>query len=392
MLITKRTLLAMPSLGLFALIACGGVTESISSGSVRPSGGPADVGPVPDANKDAGKDGGKLGGPEDCDMPASLPDHPDAKQCVDRPGAPCVPGGWFCLAKWTPYWSDRNPDDCLTRADGRAPKKLVWLDAYQLDAYEVNNETYQEYRVKEQSPAPPNFCDDRIEFDPEKPPKEQREPTDWDGGQPKVDRLKYPVACLTRQVAYEYCKYVGGRLPTALEYMRAGQREAPSLQRLPWGNDLPYTNGDIACEPRPGFSTSRFGPARGPVEGFTSDRGPYGHYSLVSNVGEWLATCREDLEPSGISGDAPTVVAAGEKTKLNCDKSVLIAGYSNETLVGQNIAEVVSDGNGRNQFVNQLGLQLFQLGYASAGAWAAGPGGNGFASNRVGFRCAYDLP
>jgi formylglycine-generating enzyme required for sulfatase activity len=391
----RAFVLTFPAFSLVALAACGGETLNGSSSgapSVNDAGNSPDSSTQPDANADAGKDGGKLGGPEDCDMPASLPDHPEAKPCVDRPGAPCVPGGWFCLAKWTPYWSDKDPYSCISSFDFGSPnKKLVWLDAYQLDAYEVTNEAYQEYRVRLQSPAPPDLCDDHIMIlDPEMPPKELREPSGWDQGRPKPDRLTYPVACLNRGTASDFCKERGGRLPTALEHMRAGQRPAPSLQRFPWGNEVPHAPGISVCSLKPGFSPSP-NVTTGPVDAFPSDKGPYGHYALVTNVGEWLSTCREELDAPSLVSASPSVILPS-KAKAVCDQSVLIGGYLNRSSVAQNLAEVVLDSKNRAQNVTQVGNRSFGYGYGSAGFWESGPGANGFASNRVGFRCAYDLP
>jgi formylglycine-generating enzyme required for sulfatase activity len=367
--------LAAPAIGVLLLAACGRVVSDLEPGPVSPR----------DANKDAGKDSGKLGGPEDCDMPASLPDHPDAKPCVDRPGAPCVPGGWFCLAKWTPYWSDKNPDSCITLDERRAPKKLVWLDSYQLDAYEVTNESYQSYRLRYRSAAPPDYCQDTLWFDPMlPPPKEKREPSGWEGGKPQPDRMKHPVACLPRVIASDYCKERGGRLPTAIEYLRAGQREAPGLQRFPWGNDQPLVEAGV-CTLKPGFSTFR-----APVDSFEGDRGPYGHYALASNVGEWVSTCREELDAADLVGATPSVVKSQAQFNDACERSVLIAGLPG--VLAQTLAEIRFNAKARAENLVQVGGPSLQVGFSGLQDFDAGPRGVRFASNRVGFRCAYDLP
>jgi formylglycine-generating enzyme required for sulfatase activity len=382
--------------------ACGAVAQVNVDGGPAPDGG-APPAPAEDATVAPRKDGGRrdAGNPEDCEMPASLPAPPTAKACADRPGAPCVPGGWFCLAKWSPYWNNDEREGCLSFSTARAPKKLVWIDSYQLDAYEVTNADYNADRLKVQSPPPPVLCDDeRRDYDPYMPPAELREPTGWESDGPKANRMQHPVACIPRASAAEYCKRQGGRLPTVIEYMRAGQREAPSLQRFPWGDALPYTSDVAACEPKPGFAPNwQAGlPLSNPVDTFSGNRGPYGHYSLSANVGEWVSTCREDLDAEELQSSAPTVIEGKPATKATCGQSVLIAGLAGvplgKGLAAQSINALSIDrakGNSAGNFT-PVGPALSNNGFRSVKSRDVGPAGDEFISNQVGFRCAYDLP
>jgi formylglycine-generating enzyme required for sulfatase activity len=371
----------------FAL-ACG----ALGSNGTPPAPGPADAA-LP--AKDTGRP------PEECEMSASLPEPPEAKPCVDRKGAPCVPGGWFCLARWSPYWNSDSGDACVSSNTKRAPKKLVWIDSYQLDAYEVSNETFK--ANQSQIPTPSLFCDDqRSDFDPAMPPADLREPTGWRSDEINPGREKHPRACIIRALAATYCKRIGGRLPTALEYMRAGQREAPSLRRFPWGDELPYTKDGAACPAKSGFVPNRdLGvPYTSPVDNFAGDRGPYGHYSLASNVGEWVSTCLEDLEDADLASSAPTIVDGKAVTKEACEKKVLVAGLAYNRFVAQGLTEVVVS-NGRGTAFTGVGLGSLSFDFVSTGgkdpeisffANEVRPAGNEFISNQVGFRCAYDLP
>jgi formylglycine-generating enzyme required for sulfatase activity len=112
-----------------------------------------------------------------------------------------------------------------------------------------------------------------------------------------------PIVDLTRRAAEEYCHWLGGRLPTDVEWEKAAR--GSSGRRLPWEPDPPHPPrpgelGEGIREDRCRFVHSWRASGRGgtcpgspdfvvPVSSFPEGAGPYGHLNLLGNVVEWVA-------------------------------------------------------------------------------------------------------
>jgi formylglycine-generating enzyme required for sulfatase activity len=167
------------------------------------------------------------------------------------------------------------------RADEQ-PARLVYLDAFFLDRYEVTNAQYHRFLRAVGRPAPPHWPADTY------PP-----------GQPDL-----PVVGVSWQDANDYCAWAGKRLPTEAEWEKACRGEAG--QTYPWGEVWNSTRANVDRSAERSQATPYAsaweeawtalqvtpGPgARGlrPVGSYLTGASPYGILDLVGNASEWLA-------------------------------------------------------------------------------------------------------
>ncbi|MEX1165877.1 MAG: formylglycine-generating enzyme family protein [Hydrogenophaga sp.] len=109
-----------------------------------------------------------------------------------------------------------------------------------------------------------------------------------DGRERHSDRL--PAVHLTQGEAQAYCRWAGGRLPSAAEWKSAAYTEQRSVSPAPWqaGKTYEYPTGD-----RPeGANTSGTDPwARAAPAGATQ-AGVNGLYDMGANAWEWVSDAR----------------------------------------------------------------------------------------------------
>jgi hypothetical protein len=91
----------------------------------------------------------------------------------------------------------------------------------------------------------------------------------------------FPAVCLDWFDAYAFARWKGRRLPTELEWEKAGR--GADGRRYPWGTD-PIANAANLL----GVSPS--GPGWTEVGAWKLDRSPYGVYDMAGNVSEWTAS------------------------------------------------------------------------------------------------------
>jgi formylglycine-generating enzyme required for sulfatase activity len=92
------------------------------------------------------------------------------------------------------------------------PAHRVYLDAYQIDRFEVTNLQYQRF-VADTATRPPRY---------------------WSDGNFPIDSALLPVVGVSWRQAADYCAWVGKRLPTEAEWERAC-RGSKALS-YPWGS------------------------------------------------------------------------------------------------------------------------------------------------------------
>ncbi len=113
----------------------------------------------------------------------------------------------------------------------------------------------------------------------------------------KARRAKHPINCIDWNQAQEFCHWIGGRLPTSLEWERAAK--GPEGRLYPWG-DAPVS-GELAnfcdrtCHRRhPQFAAlhdvSDGWAETAPVGSFPKGASAEGVLDLAGNVWEWTAT------------------------------------------------------------------------------------------------------
>jgi hypothetical protein len=91
----------------------------------------------------------------------------------------------------------------------------------------------------------------------------------------------FPAVYLDWFDAYAFARWKGRRLPTELEWEKAGR--GTDGRRYPWGTDMLANAANLlgALQPGPGWTE---------VGVWKLDRSPYGVYDMAGNVSEWTAS------------------------------------------------------------------------------------------------------
>lgn len=163
------------------------------------------------------------------------------------------------------------------RSDER-PQHQVYLDAFELDRFEVTNAQYRRFVIATHR-APPRYWSE----------------IDFPSGQ-----ARYPVVGVSWDDADAYCAWVNKRLPTEAEWEKACRGAAGRV--YPWGDDwvprranvdvttrAPQTGDQVWETAWNSLRTSAASPGLKPVGAFPEGASPYGAMDLVGNASEWTA-------------------------------------------------------------------------------------------------------
>ena len=191
-------------------------------------------------------------------------EDPGLAEALDR-SMVYIPAGEFLMGS----------DDA--RANER-PQRLVYLDAYEIDRYEVTHAQYQRF-VKATGYTPPRY---------------------WSGNDYPQGMIDFPVAGVGWQDADAYCMWAEKRLPTEAEWEKACRGTGGRI--YPWGNTWHPDRANVG----PPLEDARSGvwdeawayvqanptdsgmPGLRPVGTYPESASPYGVMDLAGNVSEWV--------------------------------------------------------------------------------------------------------
>ena len=252
-----------------------------------------------------------------CRMEDFVPPSAPAPEEVVKPSKQIRVDGW-----WT-WMGCETPGDPRCEAD-EIPGRMTWVDGYRIDETEVTVEQYAACVAAGACKA------DGVKLSRPKgkgPPRPS-EYCNWK----ESGREKHPMNCVTWYEAGDYCRWLGGRLPSEDEWERAAR--GLSIRRYPWGEaepeegDMPVANladGHLAklkasMEGIEGYVDGHA--ATAPVGSYPAGRSALGALDMAGNVWEWTKTAYEPYlgnHDTGVAalarGDTP-VIRGGSWTNL----------------------------------------------------------------------------
>ena len=113
----------------------------------------------------------------------------------------------------------------------------------------------------------------------------------------------HPMTMVTWFGAWGYCGYYGWRLPTEMEWEKAGR--GTDTRPFPWGDEIARENANFYASRDPFEDMSSFGSRTSPV-GFYNGQNyggyqtldsasPYGLYDMAGNVWQWTGNVYEGM-------------------------------------------------------------------------------------------------
>ncbi|GJL68792.1 MAG: hypothetical protein NPIRA06_14270 [Nitrospirales bacterium] len=165
------------------------------------------------------------------------------------------------------------------------PRRKIYLNAFDIDIYEVSNAHYMKFLDETLHKPPMNVFADR--------PFNEEE-----------DIGELPVVQVTWHDAVDYCFWAGKRLPTEAEWEKAARGNDGRL--YPWGDQAPtrqQANFEKDWEEKKTFVE---------VTALPEGQSPYGLRNLAGNVREWV----QDWYGSEYYASAPDKNPKGPETGI----------------------------------------------------------------------------
>jgi len=148
------------------------------------------------------------------------------------------------------------------RLSDEGPQHQVFVNAFQIDKYEVTNLQYKKFITETKHRSPSHF---RNRTYPER----------------KVD---HPVTFVSWHDANTYCKWANKRLPTAQEWEKAARSD--DGRNYPWGNDFIISNANTPLR----WEKLQQSGDTVPIGLFPNGVSPYGIHDMSGNVWEWTSS------------------------------------------------------------------------------------------------------
>jgi len=148
----------------------------------------------------------------------------------------------------------------------------------------------------------------------------------------------HPMTLVSWFGARGYCEFIGGRLPTELEWEKAA-RGAEDDRPFPWGYELARENANAYASRDPFEDMGSFGSRTSPV-GFYNGRtydgyatldsaSPYGLYDMAGNVWQWTGDVYE--------GQHYRYLRGGSKDSYGMDLRIWVRNNATPTYVSPGV-------------------------------------------------------
>jgi iron(II)-dependent oxidoreductase len=195
-------------------------------------------------------------------------------------GTTPTPAGKVLLDSWCP--------EPLVEYLGSQPPRWVSVEPFYLDRFAVTNAEFQMF-LDDGAYSHTSFWDPRAvprvrEFvDQTAHPG----PRGWSGGRFKEGLERHPVVGINWFEADAYARWVGKRLPTDAEWVKAAcwpiesEIGLPLQRKYPWGDGMDASKANL-------WSSGRRATAA--VDDYAEGVSAAGSYQLVGNVWEWTAS------------------------------------------------------------------------------------------------------
>jgi iron(II)-dependent oxidoreductase len=190
-------------------------------------------------------------------------------------------------------------EDFHKRGDEEVHEAVVRVDSLYMDRYPVTNEDYQSFvdsgGYEQSSIWHPEVLPAVLDFvDKTGMPG----PRFWENGRYPPGKAKHPVVGVSWYEACAYARWVGKRLPTDAEWVKAGSwpvtlgNASRKQRRYPWGQSMDRERANLWSAACGGTVT---------VDEFADGVSVGGVYQLIGNVWEWTLG---DFDPG--FADIPT--------------------------------------------------------------------------------------
>jgi iron(II)-dependent oxidoreductase len=180
-----------------------------------------------------------------------------------------VPAGKFWMGRAFAIYLDSGDLQARDKMDDR-PANNIYVDAFYIDKYEVNNTDYAKFVQATGA----------------------RAPWHWPEGKVPKGEEKYPASNVNWFEATDYCKWAGKRLPTEAEWEKAA-RGGLDRAHYAWGddtidklNELTLLAPQIAARNTATPVPAVLGRPHPNAVGSMAPNG-YGLYDIIGNVMEW---------------------------------------------------------------------------------------------------------